>query len=100
MEKFDFYGLYFHDRETYQHYKEIKKAVECSSSTYTKGFRIGIDDGCLDKLERQFRSEGYNIDNTKNYPINQYDKETNKEQQFIYLTVGTSITVTEQRKRK
>lgn len=100
MEKFDFYGLYFKDRHTYQHYKEFKNVIECGSSTHTKGFRVGIDDHCLDRLEQQFRREGYRINNTKNYPIIQYDKDTEQEQKFIYLTVGTSITISEQRNKK
>lgn len=92
-DEFDFYNLAFHDRTTYRHYKEYLACIQSRSSTHTKGFTVGVDDYCLDRLERQFKRDGYYTSNTKNSPLKMYNRETDKEEQHVYLTVGTSKTI-------
>lgn len=93
VDEFDFYNLSFHDRTTYRHYKEYLACIQSRSSTHTKGFTVGVDDYCLDRLEQQFKREGYYTSNTKNSPLRVYNRETDKEEQQVYLTVGTSKTI-------
>lgn len=92
-DEFDFYNLTFHDRTTYRHYKEYLPCIQSRASTHTKGFTVGVDDYCLDRLERQFKREGYYTYNTKEYPHRAYNPETNREEQQVFLTVGTSNTI-------
>lgn len=92
MDKFNFYGLSFRDRHTYGKYKEIKKHADYKSSTYTMKF-TKREEHTLRQLQEQFMIEGYNTSNTCSYPIRQYCKELQREDDFIYLEVGTSSTV-------
>lgn len=91
--QFDFYGLTFTDRTTYRFYKEFKQFIGGANSVHTMKFRVGIDNACMDKLERQFRLEGFKTENTKDIPSRQYDNELNKEVSVVYLTVGNSNTI-------
>lgn len=92
-DKFDFYNLAFQDRTTYRHYKEYLACIRSRSSTHTKVFTVGVDDYCLDRLEQQFKREGYYTSNTKECPQRAYNQETDREEQHVYLTVGTSKTI-------
>lgn len=86
---FEFYNLTFKDRTTYLYYKEFKSVLEVKASVYTKEFIIGVDDYCLPLLKKQFIREGYYItEDTSDCPIRAYDRDTNKEQLKIYLTVS------------
>lgn len=90
---FNFYNLTFNDRTTYQHYKEYKKIIDTKASAHTKGFIVGVDDYCLERLEKQFKREGYYTKNTVSYPIEVYNRETDRNEKEVYLTVGTSHTI-------